>query len=138
MFIKSIEIQSLTGAKAVEKPDWSLVENELRSLDGCDKDSLILDHNDERSYMGISGGRDNQYVVGGYLEGFGSFIANIGIESTKIVEAVVCGDFIEYTAMNVVDLESAIAMAKVFFNSGELASSFRWEKQRREPDRKAS
>src|SRR5690349_18032811 len=120
MSIKSMEFGPNGNETTVTNPSWGAAESILRELDGERNDSVALDSSGD-SYMGISGGRDGCYVVAGFLEGFGSFICANGSEGRPAQDVVVAGDFNTYASENVVDLETAVRAAKVFFETGGLA-----------------
>lgn len=128
MFVTSIEYGSPNADGSVPSPDWNCVEMHLRSLDGDNKDGVILASSGS-SYLGISGGRSNQYVVAGYVEGRGSVILANGPKGEGVQQVVVNGDFNDFASEFVVGLEDAIAAAREFFQSGSLVRQFKWENQ---------
>lgn len=130
MFVNLIEFGSPTRDTSARDPSWAFVETYLRSLNGDKKDGVILGSSGN-SYMGISGGRNNQYLVAGYLDGYGSFVFSGGSENDTPQEVVVNGDFSTYASENVADLEEAVAAAKVFYERGALAEQFKWENEPR-------
>jgi hypothetical protein len=128
MFVTSLQYGSPTGDRNLANPEWDSVEMHLRLLDGDSSDGVILGSSGN-SYLGVSGGRGNQYVVAGYIAGFGSFILANGEKGHGTRQVVVNGDFNNYPARHVVGLDDAIAAAKEFFESGDLVKGFIWEKQ---------
>ena len=127
MFVISIESGSADNSRIIPNPTWTQVETELRSLNGRLNDSICLDSTG-KSYMGIAGGAQDRYFVGGHLEGSGSFKCSSGKKNGPPLEVVVDGDYNIYPSRNVVDLETAIVAARFFFERGALAEQLEWDK----------
>lgn len=130
MFVRTMEYGPSGNETTVANPNWLAVEAELRLLDGDRNDSIALDGTGT-SYMGVCGGKDGQYVVAGFLEGFGSFICACGDPNGPAIDVPVAGDFNTYPSKHVVGLETAIAAAKEFCEQGVLLNQLQWDKQRR-------
>ena len=131
MFVISLEIDSPSGEKVLPHPSWATVEAEVRALDGDHKDSIVL-ATQSNAYMGIAGGSEGRYVVGGFLDGFGEYICASGGDIPEIMEVAVCRDYNQYAAVNVVGLHSALAAARDFFHAGKLSSELRWDRKPRQ------
>jgi hypothetical protein len=128
VFVTSIEYGSPNADISTLSPTWDAVEKHLRSLDGDSKDGVILSTSGN-SYLGISGGRRNQYIVAGYIEGHGSVILAGGENDGKNQEVVVAGDFQVFASEFVVGLDVAVCAAKTFFDCGTLAPELKWKPQ---------
>jgi hypothetical protein len=129
MFVKAMECGPAGNPRTKANPSWDDIEAEVWSLDGDRNDSIALD-GAGTSYMGICGGGDDHYVVAGFLEGFGSFICASGQKDGSPIDVAVTGDFNTYPSKHVVDLDKAIAAAKVFCEQGVLSDRLRWDKER--------
>lgn len=108
---------------------WPTIERQLRSIDGVNSDTVIIPSTGN-SYMGISGGNDGRYVVGGYIDEKGSFICASG-EDGHPKDVAVCDDFNEYPSVNVVTLDAALIAAKEFFETGGLSTKLKWSWSRK-------
>jgi hypothetical protein len=128
MFVKSFEFVQGEAQPQVD-PQLVEVEAALRSLDGEERDGIILNSGGQ-SYMGISGGERGRYVVAGYLEGQGSFICANGNPDGPRKDVVVARDYNTYASKNVVCLEDAIVAAKAFCKHGALSYRLKWENDR--------
>jgi hypothetical protein len=117
-----------------EEISWESIEQDLRAMDGESVDTVIIRSVGE-TYMGISGGNEGRYVVGGYIEGKGSFICASGDEGS-VKRVVVCNDFNEYPSVNVVTLDTALLAAREFVQSGKLLERLKWEWRRRSRDQR--
>lgn len=124
MFVTTLEIGAF-GTGKVSNPNWQMVEVALRKLDGDENDSVILGCDDE-SYMGVVGGNDGRYFVGGFLKSQGSFACSDG-NSETLLDVACAGDFNQYPAKNVLWLDAAITAAKAFYELGQLCSRYKWE-----------
>jgi hypothetical protein len=127
-FVTILEYNCKNDSVSVSNPTWEAVKDTILALNGEDRDSVIL-ANEDQQYMGISGGNEGRYVVGGFKDGFGSFLAGCGKDDTGVLDVVVSGDFNPYPSPNVVDLGVAIELARIFFESGLLAENGRWVSQ---------
>jgi len=116
--------------KEIEKmhPSWADVDARLRALDGEQSDGIVLGSPAD-TYMGISGGENNRYIVAGYLEGFGSYIIASGDPAGDRQDVVICNDYAAFPSRNIVGLEEAILAARSFFETGQLTAELKWEKQ---------
>lgn len=108
---------------------WHSIEQQLRSIDGVNSDTVMIP-SAGNSYMGISGGNDGRYVVGGYIDEKGSFICASG-EDGHPKDVAVCDDFNEYPSINVVTLDAALIAAKEFFETGGLSTKLKWSWSRK-------
>jgi hypothetical protein len=128
MFIKAMEYGPSANESTIKFPTWDQVEAALRGLDGQTTDSVILAL-DGQSYLGISGGEDNRFVLAGYIESFGSFICASGVHEGPAVDVVVAGDFNSYASKNVIELHQALEAARALHERGVLSEHLKWEKQ---------
>jgi hypothetical protein len=124
----SIKELRLERVRVVENPTWDVVEAALRSLDGQERDGIVLQR-DNQSYMGISGGEDNQCAIIGYLEGFGEYVCASGVEDGPAQDVAVAGDYNSFESKHVIELEKALLAAKAFFERGVLSEQLKWEKE---------
>jgi len=127
--IKSIEFDAPGGSQTIDAPTWEIVERELRALDGASRDSVCLDAADGRAYMGISGGENMQFVVAGFLDGFGSYLIAEGEPEKARIQIAACHDHVDFASVNVVGLETAVRAARYFYENVGLDPSLRWAKQ---------
>ena len=127
-FAKILEFGCEEDPVSVENPKWDAVREAIEALDGQDRDSVILEGGDEQ-YMGISGGNEGRYVVGGFHRGFGSFLAGCGKKHEGTLDVSVSGDYNPYPQSNVLELKVVVELARIFFESGSLAEDGRWEPQ---------
>ena len=125
MAIKELKLER---TRTVENPTWDCVEAALRSLDGQERDGLVLQCANS-SYMGISGGENDCYAIVGYSEGFGEYICASGVEGGPEQNVVVAGDYNQFQSKHVVDIKMAVLAARTFFDRGELSSELKWEKE---------
>ena len=126
MIVKAMDFVSLGSNMTANEPSWDLVEKALRALNGETADGVVLQMA-EQCYMGISGGRNNRYLVAGYLKGFGGFVCASGEKGGTPIDVVVVGDLNTVESKNVVGIEAAVLAAKAFFFHGELAKEMKWE-----------
>jgi hypothetical protein len=129
MFVKNIEFGIPNTLQYASDPNWAMVESHLRLLNGEADDGIVL-QSAGASYMAVSGGMHDEFVVGGYLEGFGSFICASGKRGGGIRNVCVNGDFNQYPPENVVDLSTVIMATRSFFEYGTLTEQLQWERRR--------
>jgi hypothetical protein len=129
MFVTTLEIDGIDGGDVtIDNPGWDLVEAEIRALDGDSKDSLVLQASDG-SYMGISGGSNDEYVVAGYLVDTGRFILASGQGTGETKYIPVCGDENPFVDFEVVTLDIVLDVAKTFFEFGERDKKYEWNER---------
>jgi hypothetical protein len=124
----AIQEMRVDRAEVVENPPWNVVEAAVRSLDGEQRDGLVLQGTGQ-SYMAVSGGENNRYAIVGHLEGCGEFICASGVEGGPAQDVVVAGDYNSFESKHVIDIETALLAAKAFFEHGLLCNDLRWEKE---------
>src|SRR3954467_8997297 len=125
MFVQAIVFWPNGKEQTVQHPSWDFVEAILRTLDGHANDGLTMESTGN-SYMGISGGENDRYLVAGYLEGFDSYVCASGNSGGPPLDVVVTGDYNTCESKNVVGLETAIVAAKEFFERGILSENLKW------------
>ncbi len=126
MFVTSLEFDAADGSdEVISKPSWSQAVDSIRALDGEQKDNVCLDADDD-SYMGIAGGRGDEYVVAGFLTASGRFILACGEGSGAIKHIPVCGDENPFCDFEIVNQEVVLEVAKTFFERGICDPGFKW------------
>ena len=128
MFVTRIELGSRDDSISVENPTWDCAREAIESLNGKERDSVILEGEGDQ-YLGVSGGNEGRYVVGGYHEDFGSFLAACGPKSQGTLEVSVSGDYNPFSHCYVINLQKTIELARVFFESGSLKEDGNWMSQ---------
>jgi hypothetical protein len=128
MFVTSLEYGPDDAEKIEPSPSWDFVETRIRSLNGENEDGLVLASSGD-TYLGISGGQANRYVVAGYIEGRGSIILANGQTGGASQQVAVCGDYNTYESQYVIGIEDVIIAAREFFQNGGLAQQLKWENQ---------
>jgi hypothetical protein len=109
-------------------PPWAMVEQELRTLDGINIDTVTMDFGG-RAYMAVTGGEHGRFAVCGYVDGYGSFICASGQPGGPDVDVLTSGDYVRFPSRQVVSLETATLAAKQFHSDGTLCDSLKWDKQ---------
>jgi Immunity protein Imm1 len=132
MFVTSLETAAASGneseTQVVERPSWDAVVRAVQSLDGGARDSVVL-NGPEPAYMGIAGGHDGQYVVAGRRGDGKPFILTVGEHRGTWVLVAVGGQENEYADNEVVGIETALAAAHSFFESGACDPRFQWREK---------
>ena len=127
MFVTSIEYNMTgDGYHTIDNPDWAVVAEKIRVLDGINNDVLTLNESPNGSYMGIAGGENNEYAVEGFLETQGHFILAAGQGKGKIKYLQTCHDDTPYADFEVVDIDIVLQVAEAFYFTGKLLPQFQW------------
>jgi hypothetical protein len=109
----------------IERPSWERVKEIIEELEKITGNCVCLE-GPEDCYMGICGG-EGQYLVGGKLVGGASFILAAGPnDCSKWITIDVGGQPGEYAPYEIVPLDTVLAVARTFFESGECDTRFRW------------
>jgi hypothetical protein len=132
VFVTSIECGSPLDDFTIKNPSWEYVETQISSLDGIDKDGVILKA-DVDSCMAVICGRGDQYIVAGFLEGGRCFMMAGGVKGRSKQKIAYSGDVNAYASHHVVELKDALTAAKQFFQSGQLAQEFKWNMKKEQP-----
>jgi len=106
-------------------PDWQTAEARIRSLNGKERDQVVLVMDDETSLL-IGGGPD--VFVCSVMTVKGEYqIANPRLSKDQVVK-VMNGQLTEYVAAHTSDFENVLLAAKWFFLNGDIDPSLSWER----------
>jgi hypothetical protein len=112
----------------VQNPTWADVEQAIRSLNNSERNDLYLtpDKSDLETYLAVGGG-DGRYLVTGSVanERFPT-IVNLDKPSSPKELLLVGGQEGDYPANWIVDFETALHAAKVFYEAGAFAAGANW------------
>jgi hypothetical protein len=113
----------------IKNPSWFDVEEAIRSLNNAERNDLYLipDENDPETYLGIGGG-DGRYLVTGSVrnERFPTIVDPEKPTTPKEL-LLVGGQDGDYPCNWIIDLETALNAARVFYDSGTFASGPNWQ-----------
>lgn len=113
----------------VRNPSWPDVERAIRSLNNCGRNDLYLtpDENEPETYLAVGGG-DGRYLVTGSVrnETFPTIVNPDKASSPKQL-LLVGGQEGDYPANWIVDLESALHAASVFYEAGTFDAGANWQ-----------
>jgi len=110
-------------------PSWVQVESAIRALNNRNLNDVYLTPLEAHpeTFLGIGGG-DGKYLVTGAIAGrkFPTFVISPSLDESK-VPLVVGGQLGEYPKRWVVTLDSALDVARSFFDAGGFESGVSWE-----------
>ena len=112
----------------VDAPSWARVEKAIRALNGEGLNDLYLqpESNESETYLCVGGGA-GRYVVSGSIrnEEFPTLV-NETKHELETVTLTVGGQAGDYPANWVVDLPTALAAARDFFEVGSFEGETKW------------
>ncbi len=129
MFVTSLEItRRVNGeceSKVLQHPSWNDVIEAVERLDGNAHDGVVLNAANG-SYLGIVGGHDGRFVVAGRRLDGKPFILRVGQTVGMWIAVTVGGQDNEYGDNEVVAMDTALVVARTFFESGKCDDRYQW------------
>jgi hypothetical protein len=124
MAIAMLVVDDTKGEGAnIARPDWDIVEAEIRRMDGRRFTSVgLMLENDENFLIGDGG---DKYVVGVSLNGeLHSLKNNCGSPGEYVT--IVAGQPVDYPGDEIVSLDEVLKTAKWFFDNNTLCPDCVW------------
>jgi Immunity protein Imm1 len=104
-------------------PSWDRVESLIRSLDGESRTDVTLDDGGIRCLLGVSGGNDGRYVV--VVQEIDAYYHLVDASKDENELMVMIGGVPDYhPAAVITNLDTALAAAKFYLDSGERTPAF--------------
>ncbi len=110
----------------VDFPAWDEVETAIRSLDGKNRDQVILIIDDGHSLL-IGGGECGVYFCEAELPN-GQFVLTDPSKSSEKTLTIMNGQPGDYVESHTIDLNAVLAAAKSFYDLADIAISLTWAK----------
>ncbi len=112
----------------VKNPSWCEIEEAIRSLNNGERNDIYLvpDENAPETYLGIGGGAGRYLVTGSVRNERFPTIVDPNKEPTPKELLLVGGQDGDYPANWIIDLETALRAAKVFYDAGTFGQGANW------------
>lgn len=124
MFVTSLELADDREGTLIS-PSWEMIVQAITSLDGKSLDSIILNGPNE-SYMGIAGGENRRFIVGGLDRAGKRFVLAEGSDNGGWELVSVGGQEGEYADFELASLDTVLEVAKTFVDLGECDARYHW------------
>jgi hypothetical protein len=129
MYVSSVICDCWRGLESqdrtIENPSWEDIETALRNLDGEKRTAVSLLGKGE-AHLVVGGGSLGRYTVYATFDNDNFLSLSSSDGNSPPVRLNVGGQEGDYPSKIVVELSAALAAAKIFFESGQLAATQQW------------
>jgi hypothetical protein len=109
--------------QCVVAPDWEVVEAAIRALNNRDLNDLYLapDADDPETYLAVGGGNGRYLVTGSISNEAFPTVVDRGKLASETEDLVVGGQAGDYPSQWIVDLPTALAATRHFYDTNEFS-----------------
>ncbi len=111
----------------LQNPSWEEVEQCVRQLDGVRRTEVLISHRGDDVFLGVCGGASGRYYVGVRTADEENLAVVGHPDAQGEVVMLTGGQEVRYPSRFLVDLETAIRVAKHYFEQSTLTTDVAWE-----------